>query len=197
MELCSVTPNLAGASYGNGTMIRVLRTQFRGFYLGLKLIRGVSSGAKCENKMGPFYIINIKIRLMFYGINLGLKFGPAYILQYKFGPKIRPNKFGPPENKGKKFGPCFIVQIWASNSAQLIFYSMNSGLKFGPTNLGLLKIKEINLGHVLQYKFVPQIRPIKFGPPENKGKKSAHILKYKFEPQIRPNKFGPLENKGN
>ena len=46
MELCSSSPNLAGALQANGAMFRLLRTQFRGYYLGLKWIRGVVSGVK-------------------------------------------------------------------------------------------------------------------------------------------------------
>ena len=36
MEQCSLSPNLAGTSQANWTMFGLLRTQFRGFYLGLK-----------------------------------------------------------------------------------------------------------------------------------------------------------------
>ena len=46
MELCSSSPNLAGACQANGAMFRLLRTQFRGYYLGLNWIRGVVSGVK-------------------------------------------------------------------------------------------------------------------------------------------------------
>ena len=46
MELCSSTPNLAGASKANGAMFRLLRTQFRVYYLGLKMITVVINGAK-------------------------------------------------------------------------------------------------------------------------------------------------------
>ena len=33
-------PNLAGASQANGAMVRLLRTQFRVFYFGLKGLTG-------------------------------------------------------------------------------------------------------------------------------------------------------------
>ena len=46
MELCSLSPNLAGASQANGAIFRLLRTQLRVYLLGLKWIRGVVSGVK-------------------------------------------------------------------------------------------------------------------------------------------------------
>ena len=53
MELCSSSPNLAGASQANGAMLRLLRTQFRVYYLGLKCIRGVVSGVKGLTRPSP------------------------------------------------------------------------------------------------------------------------------------------------
>ena len=55
MELCSSSPNLAGANLANqanGAMLGLLRTQFRDFYLGWKWIRGVVSGVK--GLIGPW-----------------------------------------------------------------------------------------------------------------------------------------------
>ena len=43
MEICSLLPNLAGASQANGDTFRLLRTLERGCYLGF---RGVDSGVK-------------------------------------------------------------------------------------------------------------------------------------------------------
>ena len=46
MELCSSSPNLAGASQANGAILRLLRTPFDGNELCFKCIRGVVSGVK-------------------------------------------------------------------------------------------------------------------------------------------------------
>ena len=41
-----IIPNLAGASQANGAMLRLLRTSFRVFYLGLKWNKGVVNGVR-------------------------------------------------------------------------------------------------------------------------------------------------------